>query len=104
VAHATIAAKKMLSVAPVDNSTGENRVMWWGRNRRRKTLGIRSLVERLKALEDATDRPSSAMSAVGQAVHTNVTAGRLLIRWFSLGFAFACIAGVIALVASLAAA
>jgi hypothetical protein len=44
--------------------------MWWGRNRRRKSQGIRSLVERLKALEDATDRPSSTMSAVGQAVHT----------------------------------
>jgi hypothetical protein len=78
--------------------------MWWGRNRRRKSPGICSLVERLKALEDATDRPSSNMSAVSQAVHTNVAAGRSLIHWFSLGFAFACIAGVIALVASLAAA
>jgi hypothetical protein len=78
--------------------------MWWGRNRRRRSPGIPSLVERLKALEDATDRPSTPMSAVGQAVHTNVAAGSSLMHWFSLGFAFACIAGLVALIASLAAA
>jgi hypothetical protein len=55
--------------------------------------------ERLKALEH-TDIPSATVTA-GPAVPTLVAAdrSRSLIRWFSIGFACACIAGSIALLA-----
>jgi hypothetical protein len=72
----------------------------WRRRRRGEKSEIRSLVERLKALEH-TDLPSPA-AAAGPAVPTSIAAGRSrsLIRWFSIGFACACIAGGIALLAA----
>jgi hypothetical protein len=72
----------------------------WRRSRRGEKWEIRSLVERLKALEH-TDLPSPA-ATTGPVVPTSVAAGRSrsLIRWFSIGFACACVAGGIALLAA----
>jgi hypothetical protein len=72
----------------------------WRKSKRGENSEIRSLVERLKALEH-TDFPSPAVTAA-PAVPTCVAAGRSrsLMRWFSIGFACACIAGGIALLAA----
>ena len=71
----------------------------WRRSRRGEKWEIRSLVERLKALEH-TDLPIPTSTA-SRAVPTSVAAdrSRTLIHWFSIGFACACIAGGIALLA-----
>lgn len=77
-------------------SDKEHAVRWWKRSRRGEKWEIRSLVERLKALEH-TDLPIPAVTAA-PAVPISVAAGgsRHLIRWFSIGLACACIAGGIA--------
>ena len=74
--------------------------MRWRRSRRGEKSQIRTLVERLKALEH-TDLPSPAATA-GPPVPTSVAAGRSrsLIGWFSIGFACAFMAGGIALLAA----
>jgi hypothetical protein len=62
---------------------------------------MRSLVERLEALEHA-DFPSS-IETVTPTIPTSVLADRpqRLVRWLSVGFACACIAGGIALLAEM---
>ena len=67
----------------------------WTKSRRREKWEIRSLVERLKALEH-TDFPISTLTA-SRAVPSSVDRSRTLIHWFSIGFACACIAGGIAM-------
>jgi len=71
------------------------------RNRRKEKWEMRALVERLRALED-TDLPSS-IGTVTPAIPTSIPADRprRLVHWFSVGFACACIAGGIALLAEL---
>jgi hypothetical protein len=71
------------------------RAVWWRRSRRGEKWEIRSLVERLKALEH-TDLPIPTSTA-SRAVAAD--RARTLIHWFSIGFACACIAGGIALLA-----
>ena len=67
----------------------------WRRSRRGEKSQIRTLVERLKALEH-TDLPIPTSTA-SRAVAADRS--RTLIHWFSIGFACACIAGGIALLA-----
>ena len=59
--------------------------MWWGRSNRRERSQPSSLLERLKALEAST-------------TFGHVRAPGLL-GWFTIGFACACIAGGLALMA-----
>ena len=70
------------------------------RNRRGQGSQIRSLVERLKALEDSDF--FSPVATAEPVIPTVVAAGRSwgVICWFSMGFACACIAGGIALLAA----
>jgi hypothetical protein len=62
---------------------------------------MRTLVERLKALED-NDLPSP-VATVTPRIPASIPAesSRRLVRWFSVGFACACIAGGIALLAEM---
>jgi hypothetical protein len=71
------------------------------RNRRAGKSEMRSLVERLKALEH-TDLPSPIVTA-NSTISTSIpfNSSRSLIRWFGVGFACACIAGGIALLAEM---
>src|SRR5262245_7641801 len=68
-------------------SSLEERSMWWGRSLRRQRSQTISLVKRLKALEASTP--------VGDARSPS------LLGWFTVGFACACIAGGLALMALL---
>src|SRR6516225_12185873 len=61
--------------------------MWWGRSNRRERSQPSSLLERLKALEASTT--FGHVRAPG------------LVGWFTVGFACACIAGGLALLALL---
>ena len=76
--------------------------MRWRRNRGRVTPETKSLVKRLKALEPR-DSPGLFGATAGRVVPSTVSAGRSrgLIRWFSLGFACACIGGGVAFLALL---
>lgn len=77
--------------------------MRWGRRSRRgEKSEIRSLVERLNALEHI-EFPSHTVTAA-PAVAASVPAGRSrrLIRWFGIGIACTCIAGGTALLAAVA--
>ena len=67
----------------------------WRKSRPGVKWEIRSLVERLKAFEH-TDLPIPTSTA-SRAVAADRS--RTLIHWFSIGFACACIAGGIALLA-----
>ena len=75
--------------------------MWLKRRTRGDKWEMRSLMERLNALEH-TDF-SSPIGTESQTLPTSMPAdrSRRLIRWFSVGFACACIAGGIALIAAM---
>lgn len=74
--------------------------MWW-RRRRGEKWDVRSLVARLNALEH-TDFASPTVTT-SPTIPTSVPAdwSRSLVRWFSVGFVCACIAGGIALLAEM---
>ena len=69
--------------------------------RHKEKWEIRSLVERLEALEH-TDLPSPVVT-VAPRIPTPIPADfpRRLVSWFSVGFACACIAGGIVLLADM---
>lgn len=75
--------------------------MWLRRRRREEKWEVRSLVERLNALEQ--EDFSDSVLTTSPAIPTTLPAdwSRSLIRWFSVGFACACIAGGIALIAEM---
>jgi hypothetical protein len=73
----------------------------WRRSRRGSRSQIRSLVERLNALEDTDfSSPVTAEPVLSTMVAADRSWG--LIRWFSIGLACACIVGGIALLAAAA--
>src|SRR5262249_7414754 len=75
--------------------------VWWKRSRRGEKWEMRSLMERLKALEH-TDF-SNPIATASPTIPASIPAerSRVLLRWFSVGFACACIAGGIALLAEM---
>jgi hypothetical protein len=75
--------------------------VWLKRSRRGEKWEMRSLMERLEALEH-TDF-SSPIATASETLPPSIAAdrSRRLIRWFSVGFACACIAGGIALIAEM---
>ena len=75
--------------------------VWLKRRRRGEKWEMRSLMERLEALEH-TDF-SSPIVAANETLPPSIPAdrSRRLIRWFSVGFVCACIAGGIALLAEM---
>jgi hypothetical protein len=75
--------------------------VWLWKRRRGEKWEMRSLMERLNALEN-TDLLSPVVTA-SPTVPTSIPAdwSRSLIHWFSVGFVCACIAGGIALLAEM---
>jgi hypothetical protein len=70
------------------------------RSRRKERWEMRSLLERVKAPEH-TDLPSPVIVTPPIPISIPTGCSRSLIRWFSVGFACACIAGAIALLAEI---
>jgi hypothetical protein len=82
-------------------AVGEEQAVRWWRRRRGEKWEMRSLVERLNALEhtDFSDLIVTASPTNPASVPADWS--RSLIRWFSVGFVCACIAGGIALIAEM---
>src|SRR6516165_9933911 len=76
--------------------------MSWGRNRRRGSPDIASLIESVQALHN-TDDFLDPIEQIDVAAPEVVVSGRSpgLIRWFTAGFACAFVVGGIALIALL---
>src|SRR5215475_13343107 len=82
-------------------AVGKEHAVWWRRSRRGQKWEVRSLLERLNALEH-TDF-SSPVETASPTIPTSIPAdfSRSLIHWFSVGFVCACLAGGIALLAQM---
>ena len=72
--------------------------VWSRRSGRKEKWEMRSLVERLEALEHE-DLPGSFTPIIPTSIPADRP--RRLVRWFSVGFACACIAAAISLLAEM---